>query len=115
MCAIVINHTLILANTGDCRAVLSTEGTAEMLTCDHKANDAKETERIENLGGSVDDAGYLCGRLQLARSLGDFDPVIKMIGKGLVKCRPPGGGGGGGEKKKKKTGASKKKKKKDSV
>lgn len=84
VCAVVIDQTLILANAGDCRAVLSTEGTTEMLTCDHKANDDKEKERIENLGGSVDDSGYLCGRLQLARALGDFDPAIKIIGRGLV-------------------------------
>ncbi len=46
-------HTIITANVGDSRAILSRNASAIDLTRDHKPNDPIETERIEANGGHV--------------------------------------------------------------
>ena len=68
MCLI---RKLLVANAGDCRAVLSRRGKAVDLSRDHKPYCVKERNRIEALGGYVDD-GYLNGLLGVARALGDW-------------------------------------------
>mgnify|MGYP000423871651 FL=1 len=68
MCSI---RKLLVANAGDCRAVLSRRGKAVDLSRDHKPYCVKERSRIEALGGYVDD-GYLNGLLGVARALGDW-------------------------------------------
>ncbi|KAL3804899.1 hypothetical protein HJC23_006671 [Cyclotella cryptica] len=92
-CAVVIQEniasgtrSIISANVGDSRAVLSRNGTAIELTKDHKPNNVLERERVEALGGSVDWCGELNekgepiedtgvyrinGNLALSRSIGD--------------------------------------------
>lgn len=50
-------RSIVSANVGDSRAVLSRRGTAMDLTRDHKPNDRAERERIESLGGTVDWCG----------------------------------------------------------
>ena len=50
--------SLISANVGDSRAVLSRHGQAVELTEDHKPNLPSELERIERLGGSVQWHGF---------------------------------------------------------
>jgi protein phosphatase 1L len=40
---------MVIANAGDCRAVLSRAGKAEALTSDHRAGREDERERIESL------------------------------------------------------------------
>jgi serine/threonine protein phosphatase PrpC len=45
--------TLIVANVGDSRAVYGRDGKAFPLTRDHKPDDPIETQRIEQVGGSV--------------------------------------------------------------
>ena len=50
--------SLISANVGDSRAVLSRHGQAVDLTEDHKPNLPSELERIERLGGSVQWHGF---------------------------------------------------------
>jgi len=52
--ALIKNGCLVVANAGDCRAVLSGNGNAESITCDHRPGRQEERERIENLGGYVD-------------------------------------------------------------
>jgi len=47
------NITILAANIGDSRAVLSRGKSAVQLTRDHKPDDPKEKSRIERLGGSV--------------------------------------------------------------
>ena len=77
--SIVIERDLLVANAGDCRAVLCHRGRAVPLTRDHTANaDAAERRRIEahprgRLTQAVD--GYRVGsaQLQITRSLGDHD------------------------------------------
>ncbi|XAR64270.1 Phosphoprotein phosphatase [Bertholletia excelsa] len=69
--AIIFQRTLLIANAGDCRAVLGRRGRAVELSRDHKPNCAFERLRIEKLGGVVYD-GYLNGQLSVARALGDW-------------------------------------------
>ncbi|KAH7290148.1 hypothetical protein KP509_30G033900 [Ceratopteris richardii] len=65
---------LLVANAGDCKAVLCREGKAEVLSSIHRASNAKERERIQNLGGYVDcfsGTWRVQGTLAVTRSLGD--------------------------------------------
>jgi len=77
--------SLITANLGDSRIVLSRNGKAIQLTNDHKPNDPLERIRIEKAGGTVEWHGLvrdkkpipgtgvyrLNGNLSLSRALGD--------------------------------------------
>ncbi|KAL6217917.1 hypothetical protein ACLB2K_011134 [Fragaria x ananassa] len=69
--ALIYGRTMLVANAGDCRAVLGRRGRAVELSKDHKPNCATERLRIEKLGGVVYD-GYLNGQLSVARALGDW-------------------------------------------
>uniref|UniRef100_A0A2C9U0R7 protein-serine/threonine phosphatase n=2 Tax=Manihot esculenta TaxID=3983 RepID=A0A2C9U0R7_MANES len=69
--AIIFGRTLIVANAGDCRAVLGRRGRAIEMSKDHKPNCTSERLRIEKLGGVIYD-GYLNGQLSVARALGDW-------------------------------------------
>ncbi|KAJ4966164.1 hypothetical protein NE237_018013 [Protea cynaroides] len=69
--AIIFGRSMLIANVGDCRAVLGKRGRAIELSRDHKPNCASEKLRIEKLGGVVYD-GYLNGQLSVARALGDW-------------------------------------------
>ncbi|PON89902.1 Protein phosphatase [Trema orientale] len=69
--ALVFGRTMLIANAGDCRAVLGKRGRAIELSKDHKPNSISERLRIEKLGGVVYD-GYLNGQLSVARALGDW-------------------------------------------
>ena len=79
-------RSIVSANVGDSRAVLSRNGIAIDLTKDHKPNDGTERERIESLGGTVDWCGAvdsqgeplehtgvyrINGNLALSRAIGD--------------------------------------------
>lgn len=61
----------MVANAGDCRAVLCRRGKAIEMSRDHKPACTKERKRIEASGGSIYD-GYLNGQLNVARALGDW-------------------------------------------
>lgn len=63
---------VIIANTGDCRALLSRNGKVKQLTTDHRPAHDDEKKRIENAGGFVDCDGYMCGELGVSRAIGDF-------------------------------------------
>ncbi|XP_076932436.1 putative protein phosphatase 2C 27 [Bidens hawaiensis] len=69
--ALVFGRTMIVANAGDCRAVLGKLGKAIELSNDHKPNSISEKHRIEQLGGVIYD-GYLNGQLTVSRALGDW-------------------------------------------
>ncbi|KAF5747247.1 putative protein phosphatase 2c [Tripterygium wilfordii] len=69
--ALIFGRTLIIANAGDCRAVLGRRGRAIEMSKDHKPNCIYEKLRIEKLGGIVYD-GYLNGQLSVSRALGDW-------------------------------------------
>ncbi|KAG2691570.1 hypothetical protein I3843_08G015100 [Carya illinoinensis] len=69
--ALVVGRLLVVANAGDCRAVLCRRGKAIEMSRDHKPICIKERKRIEASGGYVYD-GYLNGQLNVARALGDW-------------------------------------------
>ncbi|KAF8020700.1 hypothetical protein BT93_G1205 [Corymbia citriodora subsp. variegata] len=69
--ALICERTMLIANAGDCRAVLGKRGKAIELSKDHKPDSTSEKLRIEKLGGVVYD-GYLKGELSVARAIGDW-------------------------------------------
>ncbi|XWS70783.1 hypothetical protein CRYUN_Cryun03dG0078800 [Craigia yunnanensis] len=69
--AMIFGRSLLVANAGDSRAVLSQRGTAIEMSKDHRPCCMKEKRRIESLGGFIDD-GYLNGQLGVTRALGDW-------------------------------------------
>ncbi|KAK7411652.1 hypothetical protein VNO78_03087 [Psophocarpus tetragonolobus] len=69
--AIIFGRSLLVANAGDCRAVLSRHGRAIEMSKDHRPNCTNERSRIQSVGGFVDD-GYLNGQLGVTRALGDW-------------------------------------------
>ncbi|KAL2502558.1 putative protein phosphatase 2C 22 [Forsythia ovata] len=67
----ILNRSLLVANAGDCRAVLSRRGEAIEMSKDHRPCCVNERARIESLGGFIDD-GYLNGQLGVTRALGNW-------------------------------------------
>ncbi|SGY17697.1 BQ5605_C015g07862 [Microbotryum silenes-dioicae] len=64
--------TLICANAGDSRAVMSLGGEAKPLSFDHKPTNRAEKSRIVAAGGFVE-MDRVNGNLALSRALGDFE------------------------------------------
>ncbi|XP_073050950.1 probable protein phosphatase 2C 22 [Primulina eburnea] len=71
LAALVIGSSLVVANAGDCRAVLCRRGKAIEMSRDHKPATFNERMRVEASGGYVYD-GYLNGQLNVSRALGDW-------------------------------------------
>ncbi|KAK8655032.1 hypothetical protein V6N13_107624 [Hibiscus sabdariffa] len=69
--AMIFGRSLLVANAGDSRAVLSRCGKAIEMSKDHRPCCMRERIRIESLGGFIDD-GYLNGQLGVTRALGDW-------------------------------------------
>ncbi|GKV06821.1 hypothetical protein SLEP1_g18657 [Rubroshorea leprosula] len=79
--ALVLGKHLLIANAGDCRAVLCRKGLAVDMTQDHRPTYSPERRRVEELGGFIDIDGYLNG-LSVTRALGDWDlkfPLTPLI------------------------------------
>uniref|UniRef100_A0A6N2MWI0 protein-serine/threonine phosphatase n=1 Tax=Salix viminalis TaxID=40686 RepID=A0A6N2MWI0_SALVM len=70
--AFVFGRLLMVANAGDCRAVLCRNGEAIDMSQDHKPIYPSERRRVEELGGYIDN-GFLNGVLSVSRALGDWD------------------------------------------
>ncbi|XVF22023.1 hypothetical protein REPUB_Repub12eG0138700 [Reevesia pubescens] len=70
--ALIFGRLLMVANAGDCRAVLCRKGEAIDMSEDHRPIYPSERRRVEALGGFIDD-GYLNGFLSVSRALGDWD------------------------------------------
>ncbi|XP_042481694.1 probable protein phosphatase 2C 57 isoform X2 [Macadamia integrifolia] len=81
LATLVVGRSLVVANAGDCRAVLSRRGKAIEMSRDHKPVCIKERMRIEASGGHVYD-GYLNGQLNVARALGDWHMEGMKNGEG---------------------------------
>lgn len=71
VCLIYKDH-LIIANCGDCRAVLSRKGDSIQLSTDHRPSHQPERMRIEKSGGFIS-SNRVQGKLGLTRSFGDFE------------------------------------------
>lgn len=73
--ALVKDGNLYVANLGDCRAVMSRDGTATALTSDHTAARGDERVRIESSGGYVSCGSNGVWRVQdclaVSRAFGD--------------------------------------------
>lgn len=69
--ALILGRNLVVANAGDCRAVLCRKGIAVQLSQDHRPTCQVERKRVENLGGTIE-CGYLNGELAVTRALGDW-------------------------------------------
>ncbi|XP_010465755.1 PREDICTED: probable protein phosphatase 2C 43 [Camelina sativa] len=69
--ALVIGRHLMVANAGDCRAVLCRKGKAVDMSFDHKSTFEPERRRVEDLGGYFE-GEYLYGDLAVTRALGDW-------------------------------------------
>jgi len=72
-------RVLYSANVGDARAVLSRNGRALRLSCDHKGSNIEEVQRITDAGGFVLNA-RVNGVLAVTRSLGDYSMKEWVIG-----------------------------------
>jgi len=70
--ALVLGRQLLVANVGDCRAVLCRKGTAVEISKDHRPTYDAERQRVIECGGYIED-GYLNGVLSVTRALGDWD------------------------------------------
>eukprot|EP00904_Undaria_pinnatifida_P005247 jgi/Undpi1/1852/HiC_scaffold_12.g05239.m1 len=68
---LVDGKTLVVANAGDSRCVVSRKGVAVDMSTDHKPEDDLELARIEKAGGAVVD-GRVQGNLNLSRAIGDL-------------------------------------------
>ncbi|CAI7823682.1 unnamed protein product [Closterium sp. NIES-54] len=70
--AVLADRSLVVANAGDCRAVLCRRGRSILLSRDHRASHCySEQQRVEAAGGHVVD-GYLNGYLMVTRALGNW-------------------------------------------
>lgn len=72
--AMVSGKSLVVANAGDCRAVLGKRGgIAVEMSTDHKPTTSAERSRIKSQGGFVTHDGYLNRKLAVSRALGDLE------------------------------------------
>eukprot|EP00898_Chlorokybus_atmophyticus_P005549 jgi/Chlat1/5996/Chrsp4S06192 len=85
--ALILGRTLVLANLGDCRGVLSSKGKAVELTVDQKPETAAEYKRICAAGGRVE-FGQVNGLLGVARALGDWHVKGKDGSEGPLSAVP---------------------------
>lgn len=69
--AVVKGGVITVANVGDSRCVVCTEGIAKDLSVDHKPEEEVEKTRIEKAGGRISKEGRVNGGLNLSRALGD--------------------------------------------
>jgi serine/threonine protein phosphatase PrpC len=70
--AIITKTEIIVANSGDSRAVLCNKKKAIEMSIDHKPDNIGEKKRIEEAGGFVEE-NRVKGILNLSRSLGDLE------------------------------------------
>jgi len=69
--SLITDKSLYIANCGDSRAIISTNGVVTALSTDHKPTLPDEKKRIYNSGGFLQ-SGRVNGQLAVSRSLGDF-------------------------------------------
>lgn len=72
VCVLISPTRYYFINCGDSRALLCRKGSVHFATADHKPNNPKERERIQNAGGSVM-IQRVNGSLAVSRALGDYE------------------------------------------
>lgn len=85
--ALVVGKHLLVANAGDCRAVLCRKGDAIQLTQDHRPSCPEERKRVEDLGGTIE-YGYLNGELAVTRALGDWYMKLPLGSASPLTAQP---------------------------
>lgn len=85
-------RTLVSANVGDSRAILSRDGKAVDLTTDHKPCDEREKARIRSMGADIqwDPYGqlYRVNDLSLSRAIGDRFAKPVVSSEAEIDCLP---------------------------
>jgi len=81
--AILDKAMMTVASVGDSRAVLFRAGDPLALTTDHNHTVKEERERVQEAGGYITDIGYVQGRLNMTRAIGDA--ALTQYG---VLCEP---------------------------
>eukprot|EP00349_Pseudokeronopsis_sp_Brazil_P003104 CAMPEP_0202957684 /NCGR_PEP_ID=MMETSP1396-20130829/2070_1 /ASSEMBLY_ACC=CAM_ASM_000872 /TAXON_ID= /ORGANISM="Pseudokeronopsis sp., Strain Brazil" /LENGTH=118 /DNA_ID=CAMNT_0049675315 /DNA_START=425 /DNA_END=781 /DNA_ORIENTATION=+ len=66
------DNWLYIANAGDSRSVLCSNGKAIPLSTDHKPHLPSERQRILKAGSTINAEGRIDGNLNLSRSIGDI-------------------------------------------
>lgn len=91
------HKTLLSANVGDSRAILSRNGKAVNLTRDHKPNDEREKARIMAMGETIEWDHYCkvhrVRNLSLSRAIGDRFAKPVVSGEVEIKHFPAAGNG----------------------
>jgi len=72
LCVALDGADLVVANCGDCRALLVQGGQTVVLTRDHKPTDEEESKRIVSQGGTII-GGRLQGQLGVSRAFGNYE------------------------------------------
>lgn len=95
---LVRRHDIIVANAGDSRVVLSSQGRAIDLSQDHKPSLPGERQRISSAGGFIMDSrvgphtvSRVNGELSLSRAIGDLrfkQDATRSVAEQIVTCVP---------------------------
>jgi len=73
LCVVLEGNELMVANCGDCRAIMSQcGGLIQQITRDHRPTDEEEEQRIVLQGGTVI-GGRLQGQLGVSRAFGNYE------------------------------------------
>jgi protein phosphatase 1L len=83
---VIHRNKVLVAHSGDCRAVLYVAGEIKQLTTDHRPSDPNEFKRIMENGGRIEN-GRLYGVLAPSRCFGDND-VRSRIPEGVLISEP---------------------------
>lgn len=70
--ALIVKSELYVANAGDSRCILFSDGKAIAMSEDHKPDLDQEKDRIQKAGGYIVD-GRINGNLNLSRAIGDLE------------------------------------------
>jgi serine/threonine protein phosphatase PrpC len=70
--ALIVKNEIFVANAGDSRCVLFSDGKAIAMSEDHKPELDQEKDRIQKAGGYIVD-GRINGNLNLSRAIGDLE------------------------------------------
>lgn len=85
--ALLLGRHLMVANAGDCRAVLCRKGVPIQMSQDHRPCYSPERKRVEELGGYFENE-YLNGDLAVTRALGDWSMKLPFGSASPLTAEP---------------------------